>query len=166
MRDYARIYELPTVVFRQSCIYGTRQYGIEDQGWLAHFIISILQDSEINIYGDGKQVRDILWVDDLLDAYDLVLSDPSRFTGGVFNIGGGSAFTVSIWNEMEPLLSKLAGRSISVKHHDWRPGDQKVYISDITSFEHYGWNPKVNPMNGVRMLWDWVNNNLSLVSQI
>ena len=82
------------------------------------------------------------------------------------NIGGGAAFTVSILNEMEPVLSKLAGRSISVKHHDWRPGDQKVYISDITLFENYGWNPKVNPMNGVRMLWDWVNNNLSLVSQI
>ena len=111
-------------------------------------------------------MRDILWVDDLLDAYDLVLSDPARFTGGVFNIGGGAAFTVSIWNEMEPVLSKLAGRSISVKHHDWRPGDQKVYISDTTSFKSYGWNPKVDPMNGVQMLWDWVNDNVSLVSQI
>ena len=166
VRDYARIYGLPTVVFRQSCIYGTRQYGIEDQGWLAHFIISIQQESEINIYGDGKQVRDILWVDDLLDAYDLVLSDPSRFTGEVFNIGGGAAFTVSIWNEMEPVLSKLAGRSISVAHHDWRPGDQKVYISDTSLFRNCGWNPQVDPITGVRMLWDWVNDNLSSVSQI
>lgn len=164
VRDYARIYGLPTVVFRQSCIYGVRQYGVEDQGWLAHFVISIIQGSEINIYGDGKQVRDILWVDDLLDAYDLVLSDPSRFAGRVFNIGGGPEFTVSIWHETQPILSELAGRNISVIHHDWRPGDQKVYISDTTSFAECGWNPKVDPVTGVRMLWNWVSDNVSLIS--
>jgi CDP-paratose 2-epimerase len=164
VRDYARIYGLPTVVFRQSCIYGMRQYGIEDQGWLAHFVISILKESDINIYGDGKQVRDILWVDDLLDAYDLVLSDSSQFAGRVFNIGGGSEFTVSIWHEMEPILSELSGRNISVIHNDWRPGDQKVYISDITLIEECGWKPKVDPMTGVSMLWNWVSDNLSLVS--
>tara|TARA_B100000470_G_C19500854_1_gene263006 strand:- start:113 stop:541 length:429 start_codon:yes stop_codon:yes gene_type:complete len=141
-----------------------RQYGIEDQGWLAHFVISILKESDINIYGDGKQVRDILWVDDLLDAYDLVLSDPSQFAGRVFNIGGGSEFTVSVWHEMEPILSELSGRNISVTHNDWRPGDQKVYISDITLIEECGWKPKVDPKTGVSMLWNWVSDNLSLVS--
>ncbi len=163
VRDYSRIYSIPTVVFRQSCIYGVRQYGIEDQGWLAHFIISILKDSKIKIYGDGKQVRDILWIDDLLDAYDIVLESPNNFAGQVFNIGGGVDFTVSIWNEIEPIIKDLDGKDLSIQYDDWRPGDQKVYISDITAFSRSGWSPKVDPVTGTKLLWEWISDHIHLL---
>ena len=157
VRDYARIYGLPTVVFRQSCVYGPRQFGIEDQGWLAHFVIATVQGRQIRIYGDGKQVRDLLWVEDLLNAFDLALCSPEKVTGKVFNIGGGPEFTLAIWEEVKPLLSELAGREIKAIYHDWRPGDQKVYISDIRSVKRLGWQPTVDPRTGLRWLWEWVS---------
>ncbi|HLF01394.1 MAG TPA: NAD-dependent epimerase/dehydratase family protein, partial [Anaerolineales bacterium] len=89
VRDYARIYNLPTVVFRQSSIYGTRQFGVEDQGWLADFVIATVKGHPLNIYGDGKQVRDMLWVDDLLDAYEIALKHPEKIAGKIYNVGGG-----------------------------------------------------------------------------
>ncbi len=163
VRDYARIYGLPTVVFRQSCIYGARQMGVEDQGWLAHFVIATVKGRPINIYGDGKQVRDILWVDDLLNAYAVALKHPEKIAGKIYNIGGGPEFTLSVWTEARPLLESLAGRKIKVRYGDWRPGDQKVYISDIRKAEaELGWKPKVSPREGLKRLWEWVNANAEL----
>ncbi len=162
VRDYARIYDLPTVVFRQSCVYGPRQFGIEDQGWLAHFVIAAVQGRPIKIYGDGKQVRDMLWVDDLLAAFDLALQHPEKVAGKVFNIGGGPEYTLAIWKEVQSLLSELAGRELQAVYHDWRPGDQKVYISDIRAAKKLDWEPTVDPQTGLRRLWNWVNENAAL----
>jgi CDP-paratose 2-epimerase len=163
VRDYARIYDLPTVVFRQSCIYGTRQMGVEDQGFLAHFVIATAKKRVINIYGDGKQVRDMLWIDDLLAAYNIALTNPEKVAGKIYNVGGGPLFTLSIWEDVRPLLEELSGRKIETKYGDWRPGDQKVYVSDIRKAQsELGWQPQVPPHEGLKRLWEWVNGNLSL----
>ena len=163
VRDYARIYDLPTVVFRQSCIYGTRQMGVEDQGFLAHFVIATAKKRVINIYGDGKQVRDMLWIDDLLAAYNIALTNPEKVAGKIYNVGGGPLFTLSIWEDVRPLLEELSGRKIETKYGDWRPGDQKVYVSDIRKAQsELGWQPQVPPHDGLRRLWDWVSGNLNL----
>ncbi|MBI2976529.1 MAG: GDP-mannose 4,6-dehydratase [Chloroflexi bacterium] len=163
VRDYSRIYDLPTVVFRQSCIYGLRQFGVEDQGWLAHFVIATVKGRPINIYGDGKQVRDMLWVDDLLNAYEIALLQPERVAGKIYNIGGGPEHTLSIWAEVGPLLEELAGRAVDTRRGDWRPGDQKVYVSDIRkAAAELGWRPGVTPQEGVRRLWEWVSANREL----
>ena len=163
VRDYARIYGLNTVVFRQSCVFSLRQFGVEDQGWLAHFVIAAAKGRPINIYGDGKQVRDMLWIDDLLDAYEIALNHPDKIAGKIYNIGGGPEFTLSVWTEVRPLLEALAGRKIETRRGDWRPGDQKVYVSDIRKAEvELGWKPKVPPRVGMKRLWEWVNGNLEL----
>lgn len=163
VRDYSRIYDVPTVVFRQSCIYGLRQFGVEDQGWLAHFVIATVKGRPINIYGDGKQVRDMLWVDDLLNAYEIALLQPERVAGKIYNIGGGPEHTLSIWAEVGPLLEELAGRAVDTRRGDWRPGDQKVYVSDIRkAAAELGWRPGVTPQEGVRRLWEWVSANREL----
>lgn len=166
MRDYHRIYDLPTVVFRQSTIYGPRQFGIEDQGYLAWFIIAAVMGTPITIYGDGKQVRDMLFVDDLLNAYDAAIENIAVAAGQVYNIGGGHEFTVSIWKELGPILEGLLGREIPVSWKiDWRPGDQRVYISDIgKARQELDWQPKVDVETGVRRLFDWVNTNQHLFS--
>lgn len=159
VRDYGRIYGLPTVVFRQSCIYGPHQFGNEDQGWVAHFAIAALQNKPLTIYGDGKQVRDLLYIDDLLDLYELALDNPDRVAQEVFNIGGGPENTISIWQEFGPLLSELTGRTPDVRYDDWRPGDQKVYISDIRKAQRVlGWRPQVGVKDGVRQLLSWLEN--------
>ncbi len=157
VRDYARIYGIPTVVFRQSCIYGTRQWGVEDQGWVAWFVIAAVTGRPITIYGDGKQVRDVLFVDDLLNAYDAAIARREAVAGEVFNIGGGPEHTISIWREFGPLLERLLGRPIPVSYGDWRPGDQKVYVSDIRKARRLlGWQPKVGIEAGLQRLVDWV----------
>tara|TARA_B100000749_G_scaffold232232_1_gene189102 strand:+ start:709 stop:1749 length:1041 start_codon:yes stop_codon:yes gene_type:complete len=166
VRDYGRIYGLSTVVFRQSCVYGPRQFGIEDQGWLAHFVIAALNGHSIKIYGDGKQVRDMLWVEDLLVAFDIALDHPDKVAGKVYNIGGGPDFTLAIWQEVQPSLSELAGRELEVVYYDWRPGDQKVYISDIRAAKKLGWQPTVDPSTGLRLLWQWVNENADLFADL
>lgn len=163
VRDYARIYQLPTVVFRQSCIYGKRQFGIEDQGWVAWFIIAATLGKTLSIYGNGKQVRDLLYVEDLLDAYDLAISQIDKSAGQIYNIGGGFNNTVSIWKEFQPILESSIGKRINIKFGDWRPGDQKVYYTDIDKAKvKLGWTPRVNIIDGVNQLSKWVSENIHL----
>jgi CDP-paratose 2-epimerase len=163
VRDYSRIYGLRSVVYRQSCIYGTRQFGIEDQGWVAWFIIAAVTGKPITIYGDGKQVRDILFVDDLLDAYDLAVEKIDVAKGQVYNLGGGPQNVMSIWAEFQPKLEKLLGKPLSVARGDWRPGDQRVFYADIRKAEkELGWKPAVNVDEGVQKLFDWVMENKNL----
>ena len=142
VRDYARIYGLPTVVLRQSCIYGPRQFGVEDQGWVAWFLIAAVTGQPITIYGDGKQVRDVLWVDDLLDLYDMVIEQIDVAAGQVYNVGGGPGNTLAVWQELGPMLTRLMGDEIPVAHDDWRPGDQHIFVADIRKAEReLGWRP-------------------------
>jgi CDP-paratose 2-epimerase len=163
VRDYARIYGLKTVVMRQSCIYGKRQFGVEDQGWIAHFCISAAGGEGINIYGNGKQVRDVLWIDDLIAAYEAAADNIDKAAGQIYNIGGGPDNTMSIWTEFCPKIEELAGRSITVSFEDWRPGDQPVYISDIRKAEReLGWRPKVSMDEGVELLWQWIQSSADL----
>ncbi|GAP63548.1 CDP-paratose 2-epimerase [Ardenticatena maritima] len=167
VRDYHRIYGIRSVVMRQSCIYGYRQFGIEDQGWVAWFIIAALKSRPITIYGDGKQVRDVLFIDDLLDAYDAAIAHIDRTAGNVYNIGGGPENTMSIWAEFGPLLERLLGRTIPVTYADWRPGDQRVYISDIRKAERdFGWRPKIGVEEGVTRLFHWVRDNMHLFAHL
>jgi CDP-paratose 2-epimerase len=163
IHDYHRIYGLPTVVFRQSCIYGTRQFGMEDQGWVAWFIIAAITGKPISIYGDGKQVRDVLFVEDLLDAYDAALKNIENSAGQIFNVGGGYQKTLSVWKQFEPILERLIGHPIPVKWGDWRPGDQRIYISDIRKAETcLGWKPKIGVEEGINRLFEWVKSNHQL----
>jgi CDP-paratose 2-epimerase len=162
-RDYARIYGLRTVVMRQSCIYGYRQFGVEDQGWVAWFIIAAVTGQPITIYGDGKQVRDVLFIDDLLDLYDATLQHIDAATGQVYNIGGGPGHTMSIWTEFRPILEQLLGRPVPVSYADWRPGDQPVYISNIDKARReLGWSPQVTVKEGIERLCNWVVANCNL----
>jgi len=161
--DYARIYGLPTVVFRQSCIYGPRQFGIEDQGWVAHFVISAILGKPVTIYGDGLQVRDLLYIDDLVSAFEKVLEKIDKVGGQVYNIGGGVKNTISIWKEFEPLLFELTGKKVKVRFGKARPGDQKVYISDISKAKRdFNWQPKVGIKEGLKKLIAWVEKNRDL----
>ncbi|MEW5721368.1 MAG: GDP-mannose 4,6-dehydratase, partial [Chloroflexota bacterium] len=163
VRDYFRIYGLPTVVFRQSAIYGYRQFGVEDQGWLAWFIIAAVTGKPITIYGDGKQVRDMLFIDDLLDAYDAATARIDRVAGQVYNIGGGARNTISVWMEFAPMLERLLGKSIPVQRGDWRPGDQRVCIYDTSKAKReLGWEPKIGVQEGVEKLYRWVIQNRNL----
>jgi CDP-paratose 2-epimerase len=163
VRDYARIYGIPSIVLRQSCIYGPRQFGVEDQGWVAWMIIAAVTGRPLTIYGDGKQIRDILNVDDLLNAYDAAIDRIAGIKGQVYNLGGGPTNTMSIWSEFGLLLEKMLGRPVPVKRSDWRPGDQKVFVADIRKAEReLGWKPKVGIEEGVRILLDWVMENKGL----
>ena len=157
VRDYSRIYGLRTVVLRQSCIYGPRQFGVEDQGWLAWFMIAAVTGHPITIYGDGKQVRDILHVDDLLDAYDASIARIDDVAGRVYNVGGGAENVISIYAEFFPMLEALLGAKIPVERDDWRPGDQRVFYADIRSaMKDLNWNPKIGVEEGIKMLFAWV----------
>ena len=163
VRDYSRIYGLRSVVFRQSCIYGPRQFGIEDQGWVAWFIIAAVTGRPITIYGDGKQVRDILYVEDLLDAYDLAAEKNDIAAGCVYNMGGGPENVMSIWAEFGPILERLLGDTIETARGDWRPGDQRVFYADIRKAEQQlGWKPKIGVEEGTQKLFNWVKENREL----
>lgn len=163
VRDYARIYNLPTVVFRQSCIYGPRQFGIEDQGWVAWFIIAAVMGRAMTIYGDGKQVRDILHVNDLINAYDLAVEKIDIAKGQVYNLGGGPANVMSIWAEFGPKLEGMLGKPIVPARGDWRPGDQRVFYADVSRAQReLGWTPNISVDEGVQMLFDWVVQNRHL----
>jgi CDP-paratose 2-epimerase len=157
--DYARIYGLPAVVFRMSCIYGPHQYGTEDQGWVAHFVIRTLTRRPIVLYGNGIQVRDILFVQDLVNALLLAQTHMSTLAGQVFNIGGGTANTTSLL-ELLALIAEIHGQKPVVQFAAWRPGDQKYYASDIRRFSAAtGWVPQVSVRQGVAALYAWLLQN-------
>lgn len=163
VHDYGRIYGLDTVVMRQSCIYGPRQFGVEDQGWVAWFIIATALGKKLALYGDGKQVRDVLYVDDLIRAYDMAIAAGKKTRGGIYNIGGGKDNTLSVWHEFGPMLENLFGKKIAVTKNDWRPGDQKIFVADIRKAKNeFGWEPNVPVEKGIKKLYDWVNANTSL----
>lgn len=163
VHDYGRIYGLDTVVMRQSCIYGPRQFGVEDQGWVAWFIIATALGNPLSIYGDGKQVRDLLYVEDLIRAYDMAIAAGKKTKGEIYNIGGGPKNTLSVWNEFGSLLEGHFGKKIPVVKKDWRPGDQKIFVADIRKAkDSFGWEPLVNVENGVTQLYTWVLENISL----
>jgi CDP-paratose 2-epimerase len=163
VRDYSRIYGLRSVVLRQSCIFGPRQFGIEDQGWVAWFIIAAITDRPIAICGNGKQVRDLLYVDDLLDAYDAAIANIDIAAGQVYNVGGGPQNTISIWCEFGPLLRRLLNKEIPVSWGNWRPGDQRIFIADTRkALQQLDWQPRVSVEEGVQKLVDWVVTNRHL----
>jgi hypothetical protein len=164
VRDYARIYGLRSIVFRQSCIYGQRQMGVEDQGWVAWFVIAAVTGQPITIYGNGKQVRDLLHVDDLVRAFQMATARIEVTAGQVYNLGGGPANTLSIWAEFGPLLSELAGRPVTpAAWRDWRPGDQPVFVADVSKAQReFGWAPQVGVREGIGRLFEWVRANRGL----
>lgn len=164
-RDYWRIYGLRTVVFRMSCIYGTRQFGIEDQGWVAHLIISAVLGRPITVYGNGKQVRDVLYIDDLVRAFQLAAERIDVTVGQVYNIGGGVENSLSIWIEFKEYLAALLGRMVEpAAYADWRPGDQPIFVSDTgKAARGFGWRPSVSKEEGIARLYRWVEANKELI---
>lgn len=158
--DYARMYGLPGVVFRMSCIYGRRQLGTEDQGWVAHFALQMLRDGPLTLYGDGRQVRDILYIDDLLDAMLLATEHIQTVAGKAFNIGGGPDNAVSLLEVIEQ-LSELSGVQPEIRYGPRRKGDQPYYVSDIRRFAQVtGWTPQISAQRGVPRLYHWILENV------
>jgi len=158
MRDYARIYGLRSVVMRQSCIYGNRQFGMEDQGWLAWLMIAALTGRPVTIYGDGKQLRDVLFIDDLLEAYEAAVQHIAVAGGQIYNIGGGPENTISVWAEFGRFIEDLLGHPVSVHWADWRIGDQRVYVSDIRKADReLGWRPRISVREGITRLFRWIS---------
>jgi CDP-paratose 2-epimerase len=154
--DYARVFRLRTVVFRMSCLYGPRQFGTEDQGWVAHFLIRALEGQPITIFGNGKQVRDLLYVDDAVDAYLLARSRVAALAGHAFNLGGGLRNNVSLL-ELLARFTELGIARPQVRYAPWRPGDQRYYVSDTSKFERLtGWRAKTSVAEGLRHLQRWV----------
>ena len=156
--DYSRIYNLKCIVLRQSCIYGTHQYGIEDQGWLAWMMINTIRKKVFTIFGDGRQVRDVLYIDDLLNLYEKIISNYKK-SCNVLNVGGGIDNSISLL-EYISIMKKL-GLKPQYKFSKWRAGDQKIYISDIRkAHKFYNWKPKYTPSEGIAKMKDWLNGNL------
>jgi CDP-paratose 2-epimerase len=154
--DYAHSYRMPTAVFRMSCIYGPHQFGNEDQGWVAHFLIRAGDGAPITIYGDGKQVRDVLFVEDLVDAFLLARDRIGELAGRAFNIGGGPRNAVSLIEVLE-MIGELRGAAPDVAWGDWRQGDQRYYVSDTARFRRAtGWSPAVDPRAGLQRLHGWL----------
>jgi CDP-paratose 2-epimerase len=160
--DYSRTFGLKTLVFRMSCIYGPHQFGTEDQGWVAHFLIQALKKNTISLYGDGKQVRDILFVEDLVDAFLLAQKNIQKLSGNAFNMGGGPDNTVSLL-ELISIIEKLSGEKPPLTFSEWRPSDQKYYVSDYSKFKNLtGWTPKYGTYHGVAALYQWLKENADL----
>jgi CDP-paratose 2-epimerase len=154
--DYARSYGLATTVFRMSCIYGPRQFGTEDQGWVAHFILRALRGEPITLYGDGMQVRDVLYVDDLVDAFLLAEEQGSGLAGRAFNMGGGPANAISLRDLLDQ-IEALHGERPPVSTDEWRTGDQRYYVSDTQAFQAAtGWRPRVAAAQGIELLYRWL----------
>ena len=164
VQDFGHLYGLKVGVFRMSCIYGTHQFGMEYQGWVAWFAIAALRGAPLTVFGDGKQVRDVLWVDDLIRAYDAFLERGPRI--GVYNMGGGPRFMLSL-RELLRQLESLLGRPVPYATGPWRPSDQKVYVSDIRKAEReLGWSPSVTPAQGVETLVRWVGQHEGLFAHL
>lgn len=154
--DYARIYGLPAAVFRMSCLYGPRQFGTEDQGWVAHFLISALTGRPITLFGNGKQVRDVLFVEDVVAAWLLAERHMDRLRGRAFNLGGGPGNAVSLLETLDH-VARLTGQPADVSFAEWRPGDQPWYVSDTRAFQALtGWAPQVGAADGMERLHDWL----------
>lgn len=164
--DYGRVYGLKTVVFRQSCIYGPRQFGLEDQGWVAWFALRALAGLPITIYGDGKQVRDVLYIDDLVAAFKAAVQRIHAAAGQAFNIGGGAENTLSL-RELIGLLQAELGKPVSYSFQPWRPADQRVFVSDIRKASAVlGWRPKISVREGIRRLLEWMENHWELLDPV
>ncbi len=162
VHDYARIYGIPTVVFRKSCIAGPRQIGTEDQGWVAHFLYSALAERPVAIYGDGRQVRDVLYVDDLLNAFELVGANRDRTAGQVYNVGGGMENTTSLLELMEE-IKQVTGRRLEYTLDEPRPGDQLVYITDFSKLrQQTGWVPRTGVRQTLACMYEWWRKNREL----
>jgi CDP-paratose 2-epimerase len=156
VHDYARVYGLRTAVLRMSCIYGPRQFGNEDQGWIAHFLLSALRGAPLTIYGDGCQVRDALYVADAVDAWLAVLDNISTTRGRIFNLGGGPSNAISLL-ELIDLISQASGSTVQFSFDDWRPGDQPWYVTDIGALAAAtGWRPQTPLAEGLRALQSWL----------
>jgi CDP-paratose 2-epimerase len=154
--DYARSFDIPATVFRMSCIYGPRQLGTEDQGWIAHFLIRAIDRSPITIYGDGLQVRDVLFIDDLVDALVRAWTQIEAVRGHAYNIGGGPRSTLSLFELLE-MIEQLRGHRPEVRFESWREGDQRYYVSDTRAFAAAtGWQPRIGPSSGVEALHGWL----------
>jgi len=164
VQDYGKIYGLKTGVFRMSCIYGPYQFGIEDQGWVTHFVISALYGKPITIYGNGKQVRDLLFVSDLVELFKLYLENCTTVGSDVFNIGGGPKNAISILQLLKK-LRELCNHEIIIKSNNWRSGDQKIYVSDIQKAQkRLNWTPSTSIEKGLKETIRWVSQNKNLFS--
>lgn len=160
VRDYSRIYNLRTVVFRQSCIYGPHQYGFEEQGWVAWFMIAALRNKKITIYGNGKQVRDLLYIDDLINAYYLAIKKINIASGRIYNIGGGYKNSISIWQEFGPQIEKLFSKQLSPSYSKVRPGDQMIFIADTKKIrKELGWKAATTIGKGLKKIYSWMLEN-------
>jgi CDP-paratose 2-epimerase len=165
VRDYARIYGIPAVVFRMSCIAGPQQFGNEDQGWFAHFLYSLIAERPLTIYGDGRQVRDILNVHDLIAAFDAARIHASRTAGHIYNIGGGSRNAASLLEVLD-LLERITGKRRQVTFAPPRQGDQRIFITDFTRFSHAtGWAPQYSIEHTATHILEWAERNHSILSQ-
>jgi CDP-paratose 2-epimerase len=154
--DYTRTFGLSAVIFRMSCIYGPHQFGTEDQGWVAHFLISALKGNPVTLYGDGRQVRDILYVADLIHAMKIAQADMEDISGQAFNIGGGSKNSISLM-ELISMIEKLQSESVELDFGAWRQGDQKYYVSDFRKFQlATGWKPNISAKQGIKLLYQWL----------
>ncbi len=155
VRDYARIYGIPAVVFRMSCIAGPRQFGNEDQGWVAHFLYSALHNTPLVIYGDGRQVRDVLCVTDLLRAFDAVRQNLPATRGRIYNVGGGPQNAISLL-ELISEIQDLTGRKLEYELDTPRPGDQLVYVTDYSRLRRdTGWEPQLNVRQTLESIYAW-----------
>ncbi|MBN1879893.1 SDR family NAD(P)-dependent oxidoreductase [bacterium] len=164
--DYSRIYNIDTVVFRMSCIYGPGQMGCEDQGWVAYFLIQAELARGITIYGDGKQVRDVLYISDLIDAFVKAYEYRSITSGKAYNIGGGPRRTLSLLEFISMIQNQLK-LPLPYNFSDWRPGDQKVYVSDIRrAAGDFKWMPRIEPEQGIHKLSQWIHLNKNLFKQM
>ena len=162
VHDYARTYGLPTVVLRMSCIAGPRQFGNEDQGWVAHFLYSALTGKPVVIYGDGRQVRDVLCVDDLLCAFEAVRQVQAEGQGQIYNVGGGPRNTISLL-ELMACIRELTRRPVEYLFDQRRPGDQLVYVTDISKLERAtGWIPQCSVPETLKRIYDWWKHNREL----
>jgi len=161
-RDYGALYGIKTVVNRMSCIYGTRQFGTADQGWISHFVRAAIFNKPLTIYGNGKQVRDVLFVSDLVELFIREAESRKKLHGQAFNVGGGKENTISLI-ELTEELERITGRKIRTSKDTWRPADQKVYYSDISkATKTLGWRPKVAPIQGIEALFRWTDKNKNL----